>query len=139
MKAAILLQRGPNEDKQIQACLDYLDEQHWDLGPIIPYWSPETATTLVLAGAIGIVLVACFQKSLTAIAADIGDRGKVIYVHPAPTVVTPPRHAPSLGDLIRRLRGRGDTTADIAALFEIDSGEVRRIIRDDDGRSGRNE
>lgn len=131
MKAAILLQRGPNDDKQIQACLTYLEEQHWELGPIIPYWSPDTATTLVLAGAISVVLVACYQKSLTALAADIGDRGQVMFVHPEPTVVTPPRNVPSIADLVRRLRCRGDTTGDIAAFFEIDSGEVRRIIRGD--------
>jgi hypothetical protein len=131
MKAAILLLRGPSEDKQQQACLNFIEQQHWDLKHIIPYWSPETAVALVVAGAVGMIVVACFQKGLTALAAEIGTKGQVVYVHPEPTVVKPPRRLPSITDLIRRKKRAGETTRDIAEYFEIDSGEVRRIARGD--------
>lgn len=131
MNAAILYLRGPSEDKQELACIKYIEEQHWELKHVIPYWSPETAVALVAAGTIGVIVVACFQRSLTCLAADVGDRGQVVFVHPEPTVVRPPRRLPSITDLVRRMRGRGETTQEIAGFFEIDSGEVRRIIRGD--------
>lgn len=131
MKAAILLLRGPSEDKQLRACLEYIDSEHWDFKHVIPYWSPETAVALVVAGAIGVVVAACFNKSLIPLANEIGGRGEVWYVHPQPIQVKPARRTRSIAELIRHMRGRGETTQEIAGFFEIDSGEVRRIIRGD--------
>lgn len=132
-QAAIFIQRGAPEPKQTGACLDYIVGQRWNLKHVVPYWSPDAAVALVRDGAVGVIVAAFNSKALALLAADIGDTGEVMYVHPQPTVVRPHRKLPSIGDLVRRLRGRGESTQEIAGFLEIDTGEVRRFGRDCDG------
>src|SRR5689334_14679706 len=132
MRAAIFIQRGVPEDKQTAICLSYIDEQHWQLGHVVPYWSPEAAASLVRDGAVQVIVAGFTSKALVSLAADIGDGGQVVFVHPTPTVIQPPRRKLSIGpiaELARRLKDRGDSTREVARLFEVDTGEIRRIIR----------
>jgi hypothetical protein len=129
MNAAIYFQRGICERKQEQACLEYIDEQRWAMTHVVPYWSADAAVALVLVGCVGVIVAAYYRKELEVIAADIAGRGQVVYVHPTPTVVRPPRRILSVVDLVLKWHGHGRTPREIAVDLDTDSTDIRAILR----------
>lgn len=128
-RAAIFIQRGAPEDKQYRVCLDYCDDQHWVSRHVVQHWSRDAAVALVRDGAVDVVVAAFPSKAVSLLAEEVGDLGQVVYVHPEPTVVRPARKLPSIGDLVRRLRIRGETTQEIAGFLDVDPEAIRRISR----------
>jgi hypothetical protein len=121
MRAAILVLSGPPIEKQQRACLAYIEQQRWEITQVIPYWASRDAATN--------------RPEVRQLAADIGDRGQVVYVHPQPTVVPVQRRAPStMIELVVRWFRRGRTPHEIAIDIDSSTREVKDILR----RSGEN-
>jgi hypothetical protein len=135
MRAAILVLSGPPIEKQQRACLAYIEQQRWEITQVIPYWASRDAVRLVREGFVDVVVAATNRPEVRQLAADIGDRGQVVYVHPQPTVVPVQRRAPStMIELVVRWFRRGRTPHEIAIDIDSSTREVKDILR----RSGEN-
>jgi hypothetical protein len=134
-RAAIFIQHGVEIRKQAAACIQFIDEQRWSMLHVVPSHAPEDAVRLVEAGTVQVVVTAYDSRAAQALAADIGDRGRVLFVHPEPTTIEPPKPLPprSLVRLILRWVRRGRTVEEIAEDLEQDTGDIREVIR----RTGR--
>jgi hypothetical protein len=131
LKAAIFTQAGLPEQKQHQACLDFINANHWQLLHVIPFWAPTDAVKLVAAGVVDVIVAAFNSRTVRRLAESIGNRGQVYYVHPTPTLVSPPPATMpgSLPDLIVRWFRRGRAPRDIAADIGSTTRDVRDILR----------
>lgn len=130
IRSAIYLQRGVPDDKQWQVCLDYLVEEHWTLLYLIPWHAPQDAVALIREGFIDTVICAMGSKGAHTLANDVGRDGRVMYVHPRPTIIEPfRRKARSVDDLIVRWGAEGRDVAQIAKLTGEDTRDIRALLR----------
>lgn len=130
-RAAIFVQRGALDGKQQKVCLEYIDRQHWSMLHVVPYWAPEDAVSLVRDGTVDVIVTAFDSQAARALAADLGPHGRVLFVHPAPTVIeiTARLRVASLVDLILRWRSKGRTIEEIAEDIDGETTDVRAILR----------
>lgn len=135
-RAVILLQRGAAWDKQIAACLEWIEQQRIPWQSVIPHGAPNEAVRLVRSGDVDTVVMAYDSRVAFAVAADIQGHGRVVVVRPEPHEIPGPDPAPepkkglpSLVDLILRWTGKGRTVEEIAADIDGDTTDVRAILR----------
>jgi hypothetical protein len=130
MRSAIFIQHGVPAQKQADACLDYATTEHWVMRHYVPYWAPEDAVNLAKSGAVDVILTAFDSPAVRQLAEDVDGHGRVMYVHPEPTVVEPRRSLPaSVVDLILRWARRGKSVEQIAADVDGDTSDIRELLR----------
>jgi hypothetical protein len=140
-RAAIFIQRGVEVRKQAAACMDYIDQERWSMLHVVPYYAPDDAMRLVHDGTVDVIVTAYDSRAVRALAEDIGPDGKVMFIHPAPTVVEVERRhgtLPTLGDLLRRWLRRGMSVKEMADEIDGDTADIREILRkmgEEPGRS----
>jgi hypothetical protein len=125
------VQRGFPAERQTVLCLQYaVEEQHYTLLAVVPYWAPEDACKLVRDGTVDVVVAAFDSKAVNQLAADLPPAGRVEVVHPQPHVVERPHHRlGSVADLVARWCGRGRSVRQIADDLDEPTGEVRDLLR----------
>lgn len=129
-RSAIYLQRGVPDAKQWALCLGYITEQHWTLLYLIPWYAPHDAVTLIRADVIDTVVCAAGTKPAHQLANDVGPAGRVVYVHPHPTVMEPyHRRARTVDDLILRWSADGQDVDEIARLTGEDTTNIEALLR----------
>jgi hypothetical protein len=139
-RAAIQIQRGVDEQKQWLACMAYIDRERWSMLQLVPAHAPDEAVRLVRDDRIDVIVTAFDSEAAQAIAADIAGLGRVVYVHPAPTVIEPPPSTVGfpreLVRLVLRWARRGVKVEEIADRLDEDTGLIRRVIRRGGSGSG---
>lgn len=139
-RAAIFVQGGAPGRKQERMCLRQIEAEHWELMGIVPQSAPRDAVVLVSAGVVDVIVTAFDSPAAQRLAADIGPRGQVVYVHPQPGVIVPKSSLPaSLADLIMRWWHRGRTVTEIAIDVGSETCDVRNIIRRAGEQPGRSD
>lgn len=132
-RSAIFIQRGVEPRKQVAACMEYISQERWGMLHVVPYHAPDAAVRLIRDGAVDVIVAAFDSRAVRALAADVGQAGRVMYVHPTPAVVEPPRlrhpSLPTLPELLRRWLRRGKSVEEIAGELDGDTGDIREIIR----------
>jgi hypothetical protein len=140
-RAAIQIQRGVDEHKQWLACMIYIDGERWSMLQLVPAHAPEQAVQLVRDGRVDVIVTAFDSDAAQAIAADIAGLGRVVFVHPSPTVIEPPPDTTgfprALVALVLRWWRRGVPVREIADRLDEDTGLIRRVIRRGGSGSGR--
>lgn len=133
-KAAVFFTQRGHPEKQQRMCLGFCDRQRWQIAHIIPWYAERDAVRLVREGQVDVIVAAVNSAEVRRLAADIGDRGKVVYVHPKPTVVRQPDRATpaTVPELIVRWFRRGRAPKEIA----LDIGSTTRDVRDILRRAG---
>ncbi len=130
-RSAIFIQRGVPAQKQADACLEYTSAERWKMRHYVPYWAPEDAVNLVRTGAVDVVVTAYDSPEVRRLAQEVGAAGRVLFVHPRPTVVEPTHRSlpASLGDLVLRWFRRGRSVEEIAAEVDGDTSDIRDLLR----------
>jgi hypothetical protein len=124
--------------KQEAACTEYIGSRRYELaGFIRGSGSSADAVAMVESGRARVVVVAYGGRDIAAAVQAAG--GRVEGVHPIPHVVEPPapprppaprRSFPrSALDLLIKMRDRGHTTTEIAAMIGEDTGDIRRALQ----------
>lgn len=130
--AAIFVQRGHvSVAKQTAACLAFIRLERLSLFAIVPYWAPEDAVQMVRTGTVTTIVTAFDSRAAQTLAADIDGDGQVVYIHPAPTVIHPPRLSslPAIGELIVRWFRSGRTVGEITRDVGGETVDVRDVLR----------
>lgn len=130
--SAIFIQRGTPAAKQVDACLAYTEGEHWGMRHYVPHWAADDAVRLVRDGVVDVIVAAFDSKQLRDLAADVGAAGRVMFIHPSPTVIEPPppRLLPGVRALIVRWWRGGRSVQRIAADVEQETGEIRNVLRE---------
>lgn len=129
---AIFIQRGPvSVARQTAACLAFIKSERLSLFAIVPYWAPEDAVQMVRSGTVSTIVTAFDSRATQTLAADIDGAGQVVYIHPTPTVVHPPRLSsiPAIGELIVRWFRSGRTVREITHDVGGETVDVRDVLR----------
>lgn len=130
--AAIYIQRGPSAGQQTKACWAYAEREHLPMRTIIPYYAMEQAVRMVKDRIVNVIIVAFDSKGVRQLAVALEEfGGQVIFVHPAPTTIHPPRHSslPDMDGLILRWWDAGRTAHEIARDVGAETTDVAAILR----------
>jgi hypothetical protein len=128
-RAAIFIQRGAPQTKQQRLCLDYIEEEHWQLVGMVPPSGARDAAALVSAGVVDVIITAFDSPAAQALATLVGPCGMVMFVHPLPTCIKVKSILPTLAELIVRWFRHGRTVRQIADEVGSDTSDVREVLR----------
>jgi len=129
-RAIIVPQRGAVPvEKQYGACLRHAMAANYRLAAICWEYRPEDVIDTITRGVADVVLVAVGGQSIAPDVTAAG--GRVVAVHPTPHLVVPrPRVLRGAIELIQRMRLRGQTPKQIAALVGESTGDISAILRE---------
>jgi hypothetical protein len=130
--SAIFIQRGQvSVAKQTAACLTYIKIEKLPLYAIVPYWAPDDAVQMVKNGTVTTIVTAFDSRAAQQLAADIDGAGQVVYIHPTPTAIQPPRTStlPAIGELIVRWFRSGRSVPEITRDVGATTIDVRNVLR----------
>lgn len=130
--SAIFVQRGPvSVQKQTAACLAFIRSERLSLFAIVPYWAPGDAVQMVKSGTVTTIVTAFDSRAAQALASEIDDAGRVVFLHPTPTAIEPPRMSslPAIGELIVRWFRSGRSVREITRDVGGETIDVREVLR----------
>jgi hypothetical protein len=130
--AAIYIQRGAPAGKQTTACLQYARTEHLPMISIVPYYALDEAVRMVKDRIVNVIIVAFdsrVARQLAVATEEFG--GQVVFVHPTPGTIHPPRPStlPDMDALILRWWDAGRTAHEIAQDIGGETTDVAAVLR----------
>lgn len=130
--AAIYVQRGAPAGKQTTACLQYARTERVPMISIVPYYAMDQAVQMVRDRIVNVIIVGFDSRVARQLAMELDEYGgQVIFVHPTPTTIHPPRSSslPDMDALILRWFDAGRTAHEIAQDIGSETTDVRAVLR----------